>query len=70
MDVSVEAPSDLVEVSGGRLQGKKRSGRRLYALELEGHIPDQPLRRLPEHREVRALSDTYNWLTLDYYVFP
>ena len=58
MDISVEAPSDLVEVSGGRFQKQDRSARRIHALGLEGAVSNQQLRCLAQHRNSTRTSAT------------
>jgi aminopeptidase N len=70
MDISVEAPSDLVEVSGGRFQGKQ-------------DLPDgytrwnwhvsYPINNYDVSLNIGTyvhFDDHYGDLTLDYYVFP
>ena len=55
MEISVAIPNDLVDVSNGKFIGQDRSWRWLHALGLAGAISDQQLRRLAEHRQLRAL---------------
>jgi aminopeptidase N len=70
MDISVEAPSDLVEISGGRFLGKQ---------ELPGgytrwnwHV-NYPINNYDVSLNIGKyvhFNDHYGDLTLDYYVFP
>ena len=57
MDISVEVPNGLVDVSNGRFVEQDRPRRRLHALGLARPLPDQHLRRLAEHRHYEHFSD-------------
>jgi aminopeptidase N len=70
MDISVEAPSDLVEVSGGRFQGKEDlpDGYTRW----NWHI-NYPINNYDVSLNIGKyvhFTDRYGDLTLDYYVFP
>ncbi len=70
MDISVEAPSDLVEVSNGRFQGKTdlHDGYSRWDWKVQ-----YPINNYDVSLNVGTythFSDNYNGLSLDYYVFP
>jgi aminopeptidase N len=70
MDISVEAPSDLVEVSGGRFQGKEdlNDGYTRWNWKVQYPINNYDV-SLNIGKYVH-FGDRYGDLTLDYYVFP
>ena len=70
MDISVEAPSDLVEVSGGRFQGKETltDGYTRWNWHVSYPINNYDV-SLNIGKYVH-FDDRYGDLTLDYYVFP
>jgi aminopeptidase N len=70
MDISVEAPSDLVEVSGGRFQGKEdlHDGYTRWNWKVQYPINNYDV-SLNIGKYVH-FDDRYGDLTLDYYVFP
>jgi aminopeptidase N len=70
MDISVEAPSDLVEVSGGRFQGKQAlpDGYTRWNWHVSYPINNYDV-SLNIGKYVH-FGDRYGDLTLDYYVFP
>jgi aminopeptidase N len=70
MDISVEAPSDLVEVSGGRFQGKQElpDGYTRWNWHVSYPINNYDV-SLNIGKYVH-FNDRYGDLTLDYYVFP
>jgi aminopeptidase N len=70
MDISVEAPSDLVEVSNGRFQNKEdlRDGYTRWNWKVQYPINNYDV-SLNIGKYVH-FGDTYANLTLDYYVFP
>ena len=70
MDISVEAPSDLVEVSGGRFQGKQDlpDGYTRWNWHVSYPINNYDV-SLNIGKYVH-FDDRYGELTLDYYVFP
>ncbi len=70
MDISVEAPSDFVEVSGGRFQGKQdlRDGYTRWNWKVQYPINNYDV-SLNIGKYVQ-FADSYGDLTLDYYVFP
>jgi aminopeptidase N len=70
MDISVEAPSDLVEVSGGRFQGKQDlpDGYTRWNWHVSYPINNYDV-SLNIGKYVH-FDDHYGDLTLDYYVFP
>lgn len=74
MDISVEAPSDLVEVSNGRLQRKTDLGdgftRWDWAVSYPINNYDVSLNIGKYEHFSDVYSDQYGPLTLDYYVFP
>ena len=74
MDISVEAPSDLVEVSNGRLQRKTDLGdgftRWDWAVSYPINNYDVSLNIGKYEHFNDAYTDQYGPLTLDYYVFP
>lgn len=70
MDISVEAPSDMVEVSGGRFQGKTdlHDGYTRWDWKIQ-----YPINNYDVSLNVGTythFSDKYKDLTLDYFVFP
>jgi aminopeptidase N len=70
MDISVEAPSDLVEVSGGRFQNKEelKDGYTRWNWKVQYPINNYDV-SLNVGKYVH-FGDKYGDLTLDYYVFP
>lgn len=70
MDISVEAPSNLVEVSGGRFQGKKDLGDGYTRWSWKVQYPINNYDVSLNIGTYEHFSDSYNGLTLDYYVFP
>jgi aminopeptidase N len=70
MDISVEAPSDLVEVSGGRFQGKTdlHDGFTRWNWKVQYPINNYDV-SLNVGKYVH-FADDYHGLSLDYYVFP
>ena len=70
MDISVEAPSDLVEVSGGRFQNKVelKDGYTRWNWKVQYPINNYDV-SLNIGKYVH-FGDKYGDLTLDYYVFP
>jgi aminopeptidase N len=70
MDISVEAPSDLVEVSGGRFQSKQdlRDGYTRWNWQVQYPINNYDV-SLNIGKYVH-FGERYGDLTLDYYVFP
>jgi aminopeptidase N len=74
MDISVEAPSDLVEVSNGRFQRKTDLGdgftRWDWAVSYPINNYDVSLNVGKYEHFSDVYSDQYGPLTLDYYVFP
>jgi aminopeptidase N len=70
MDISVEAPSDLVEVSGGRFQSKQdlHDGYTRWNWKVQYPINNYDV-SLNVGKYVH-FSDSYGNLSLDYYVFP
>jgi aminopeptidase N len=70
MDISVEAPSDLVEVSGGRFQGKTDLHDGFTRWDWKVQYPINNYDVSLNIGTYTHFSDTYKDLTLDYYVFP
>lgn len=74
MDISVEAPSDLVEVSNGRFQGKKDLGDGFTRWDWHVSYPinnyDVSLNVGKYVHFSDTYSDQYGPLTMDYFVFP
>jgi aminopeptidase N len=70
MDISVEAPSDLVEVSNGRFQGKTDLPDGYTRWNWKVHYPINNYDVSLNIGKYVHFSDTYNDLSLDYYVFP
>jgi aminopeptidase N len=70
MEISVEAPSDLVEVSGGRFQDKEdlKDGYTRWNWKIQYPINNYDV-SLNVGKYVH-FGDKYGDLTLDYYVFP
>ena len=70
MDISVEAPSDLVEVSGGRFQNKEELGDGYTRWNWKVQYPINNYDVSLNIGKYVHFGDTYGDLTLDYYVFP
>jgi aminopeptidase N len=70
MDISVEAPSDLVEVSGGRFQGKEDLGDGYTRWNWHVNYPINNYDVSLNIGKYVHFADRYGDLTLDYYVFP
>jgi aminopeptidase N len=70
MDMSIEAPSDLVEVSNGRFQGKTDLHDGFTRWDWKIHYPINNYDVSLNIGTYTHFSDTYNGLTLDYFVFP
>jgi len=70
MDMSVEAPSNLVEVSGGRFQGKTDLGDGFTRWNWKVQYPMNNYDVSLNIGTYTHFSDSYNGLSLDYYVFP
>jgi aminopeptidase N len=70
MDISVEAPSDMVEVSGGRFQGKTDLHDGYTRWDWKVQYPINNYDVSLNIGTYTHFSDTYKDLTLDYYVFP
>ena len=70
MDISVEAPSDLVEVSNGRFQGKTDLHDGYTRWDWKVQYPINNYDVSLNIGTYTHFSDTYKDLTLDYYVFP
>jgi aminopeptidase N len=70
MDISVEAPSDLVEVSNGRFQGKTDLPDGYTRWNWRVHYPINNYDVSLNIGKYVHFADTYNNLSLDYYVFP
>jgi len=70
MDISVEARSDLVEVSGGRFQGKYDLGDGYTRWDWRVQYPINNYDVSLNIGKYVHFADTYDGLTLDYYVFP
>ena len=70
MDMSVEAPSNLVEVSGGRFQGKTALGDGFTRWNWKVQYPMNNYDVSLNIGTYTHFSDSYNGLSLDYYVFP
>lgn len=70
MDISVEAPSEMVEVSGGRFQGKTDLHDGYTRWDWKVQYPINNYDVSLNIGTYTHFSDTYNGLTLDYYVFP
>ena len=70
MDISVEAPSDLVEVSGGRFQGKQELGDGYTRWNWHVSYPINNYDVSLNIGKYVHFDDRYADLTLDYYVFP
>jgi aminopeptidase N len=70
MDISVEAPSDLIEVSGGRLQSKQdlQDGYTRWNWKVQYPINNYDVSLNIGHYV--HFGDAYGDLSLDYYVFP
>jgi aminopeptidase N len=70
MDISVEAPSDLIEVSGGRLQSKQilQDGYTRWNWKVQYPINNYDVSL--NIGDYVHFGDRYGDLTLDYYVFP
>lgn len=70
MDISVEAPSNLVEVSNGRFQSKQDLGDGYTRWNWKVHYPINNYDVSLNIGTYVHFSDAYKGLTLDYYVFP
>jgi aminopeptidase N len=70
MDISVEAPSEFVEVSGGRFQGKTDLHDGYTRWDWKVQYPINNYDVSLNIGTYTHFSDTYKGLTLDYYVFP
>jgi aminopeptidase N len=70
MDISVEAPSDLVEVSNGRFQSKTDLGDGFTRWDWKVQYPINNYDVSLNIGTYTHFSDTYKGLSLDYYVFP
>jgi aminopeptidase N len=70
MDISVEAPSDLVEVSGGRFQGKQELPDGYTRWNWHVNYPINNYDVSLNIGKYVHFDDHYGDLTLDYYVFP
>ena len=70
MDISVEAPSDLVEVSGGRFQGKTDLHDGFTRWDWKVQYPINNYDVSLNIGTYTHFSDSYNGLSLDYFVFP
>jgi aminopeptidase N len=70
MDISVEAPNDLVEVSGGRFQGKTDLHDGYTRWDWKVQYPINNYDVSLNIGTYTHFSDTYKDLSLDYYVFP
>jgi aminopeptidase N len=70
MDISVEAPSDLVEVSGGQFQGKQELPDGFTRWNWHVHYPINNYDVSLNIGKYVHFADRHGDLTLDYYVFP
>ena len=70
MDMSVEAPRNLVEVSGGRFQGKTDLHDGFTRWDWKVQYPINNYDVSLNIGTYTHFSDTYEGLNLDYYVFP
>lgn len=70
MDVSVEAPSDLVEISGGRFQEKTDLHDGFTRWDWKVQYPVNNYDVSLNIGTYTHFSDSYKGLSLDYYVFP
>jgi len=70
MDISVEAPSNLVEVSGGRFQGKTDLHDGFTRWDWKVQYPINNYDVSLNIGTYTHFSDSYKGLSLDYYVFP
>jgi aminopeptidase N len=70
MDISVEAPSDLVEVSNGRFQGKTDLHDGFTRWDWKVHYPINNYDVSLNLGTYTHFSDSYKGLSLDYFVFP
>ncbi|MGD0890494.1 MAG: M1 family metallopeptidase [Terracidiphilus sp.] len=70
MDMSVEAPSNLVEVSGGRFQGRTDLHDGFTRWDWKVQYPINNYDVSLNIGTYTHFSDSYNGLTLDYFVFP
>ena len=70
MDMSVESPSDLVEISGGRFQGKTDLHDGFTRWNWKVHYPINNYDVSLNIGAYTHFSDSYKGLSLDYYVFP
>jgi aminopeptidase N len=70
MDISVEAPNEFTEVSGGRFQGKTDLHDGYTRWDWKVQYPINNYDVSLNIGTYTHFSDTYNNLSLDYYVFP
>jgi aminopeptidase N len=70
MNISIEAPSDLVEVSGGRFQGKTDLHDGFTRWDWKVQYPINNYDVSLNIGQYVHFSDSYNDLSLDYFVFP
>src|SRR5665213_1207366 len=70
MDISVEAPNNLVEVSGGRFQGKTDLHDGYMRWDWKVQYPINNYDVSLNIGTYTHFSDSYKGLSLDYYVFP
>jgi aminopeptidase N len=70
MDINIEAPSNLVEVSGGRFQGKTDLHDGYTRWDWKVQYPINNYDVSLNIGTYTHFSDSYNGLSLDYYVFP
>jgi aminopeptidase N len=70
MDISVEAPSEFVEVSNGRFQGKTDLHDGYTRWDWKVQYPINNYDVSLNIGTYTHFSDTYNGLSLDYFVFP
>ena len=70
MDISVEAPSDLVEISGGRFQGKQDLPDGYTRWNWHVNYPINSYDVSLNIGKYAHFDDRYGDLTLDYWVFP
>ena len=70
MDISVEAPSDLVEVSGGRFQGKTDLHDGFTRWDWKVQYPINNYDVSLNIGTYTHFADNYKGLSLDYFVFP
>jgi aminopeptidase N len=70
MDISVEVPNDLADVSNGRFEGKKNLGDGYTEWDWSVHYPINNYDVALNIGNYTHFSDHYGALTLDYYVLP